>query len=587
MWELSNGNSTVNSKFRPGNFVKIDKEEYDSIECYSAVKTFLRLAERYKVREINDLLTLHPNLRKATFFFENKLETENFKFKSFKKAVKCLKNNDFSRLCDFSSHALNELLQLNSHFKSPHFVDPITSYLIKDYRHIISSSAFRRLQDKAQVFSLEARDFVRSRLTHSLEVSSTGEDIASCIDFYEIFKDQNKFINHNYINEECKLIIRCACLIHDVGNPPFGHFGEDVINNFFKSKKNKNVISNIRNNELINDLCNFDGNAQSLRIVNKLQHFSNSCGLNLPASILGAIIKYPFSSRNSNDINGKLGYFQTEKKLIDMIRVFGTFIDYNRNPLSLIVEAADDISYITSDIEDAIHKKYISLDSFTSMSKSESKLCQDFYTKIEKFYKQCRTENLTSTFAFEESMRVILMDLRNDLILEASKAFKDLKHIIINEGIAVTEKKDGKFELLKGYSNSNILVPNYIFKYKELLEELNKIMINVYKQEDVVITEISGKSALEYLLNEFYIAILDDHTIEDKDLRRYVNKNNKYFDKLLSLISKDFFKSHINEIEGVTSIEYKEYYKMRLIIDYISGMTDSYAVDLYHKLRGK
>lgn len=594
MWEKKHENNSVISKFRPGNFAFLKKKEFDCIESYSAIKTILRLSSKYRNTNVEKLITLYPSSLEALLFYKEKLEDDYKQTTALKNYIGLLSKNKYSESNKYGDRALKELIHLDNNYKK-NALNSNRPYLIQDYRHIISSSSFRRLQDKAQVYSLEEKDFVRTRLTHSIEVASIAEDIARNIDFFSIFSLNMKsnYSHNNYFNDECTLIVRIASLIHDIGNPPFGHYGEDVINSFFGKKlKLKKILNMIPSKSLQRDLLNFDGNAQSLRIVDKIQYFGNKCGLLLPASILGSIIKYPYGSEVTNNRNGKLGYFQSERKLIEFLEIFGTFSENVRNPLSLILEAADDISYITSDLEDAIHKKYIKRESF---SKLESELGKNLSKKINKNYDDAIVKCfIDHDRNFEEIMRVIIADLKNELINDVATTFKSNYNLIIKKGIIINPKKQIYYDLLRGfYKKGDKLYKDkndtHIYVNRELVDELSGVMRSVYKNNEVVLAEISGKNAIEYLLEEYFISIIDKDTELNCVNMRYENSKNRYFDKLLSLISTDFIKTHHQELinnDIYDEKEWKHYCKLRLIIDYISGMTDNYIIDLYNKIKG-
>lgn len=235
----------------------------------------------------------------------------------------------------------------------------------RDYHRIIQSASFRRLQDKTQVFPLDKSDFVRTRLTHSLEVSSFAKSLGQMI-----FQNIIKFKQDSEITEEIKdkicSVLECAGLIHDIGNPPFGHFGEETIRAWFKNnlpniKYNGKEITNILSEQMLNDLYHFEGNAQALRLLTKLHFLVDEHGMNLNFTLLNTIIKYPVSSieinkKSENIKEHKMGYYSAEKELFEEITSATGAVDC-RHPLAFILEAADDIAYKTADIEDAVKKR--------------------------------------------------------------------------------------------------------------------------------------------------------------------------------------------------------------------------------------
>lgn len=262
------------------------------------------------------------------------------------------------------------------------------SDLEKDYKAIISSSAFRRLQDKTQVFPLDKSDFVRTRLTHSMEVSTIARQLGIMITKTTEHQKTEFIQNENDESEKIPSILSCAGLLHDLGNPPFGHFGEVVIGEWFRKKLEKdeftykgNPVKNILSEQMRNDLCHFEGNAQALRILSKISNKKTSHEINLTNGVISALIKYPVNSlqyTDSEDVDirkHKLGYFQAEEDSFHKIaQETGTLLDDGevaRHPLAYLMEAADDIAYSTADLEDAYKKGLFTLDEFIDFFEEE------------------------------------------------------------------------------------------------------------------------------------------------------------------------------------------------------------------------
>ena len=234
----------------------------------------------------------------------------------------------------------------------------------KDYHRIIGSASFRRLQDKTQVFPLDKSDFIRTRLTHSLEVASFAKSLGQNIS-QKILKEikDSGFLPENQ-NDVCD-ILECAGLLHDIGNPPFGHFGETVIRDWFRNNMQRftfkgKPLTEYLTPQMLNDFYNFEGNTQALRLVSKLHYLIDEHGMNLTIGLLGTIIKYPGSSleidKDSGDIHTKkMGYYFAETEVFEEIqKTLGT--NGRRHPLAFLLEAADDIAYKTADVEDAFKK---------------------------------------------------------------------------------------------------------------------------------------------------------------------------------------------------------------------------------------
>ena len=244
----------------------------------------------------------------------------------------------------------------------------------KDYSRIVSSAAFRRLQDKTQVFPLDNSDFIRTRLTHSIEVSTIARQLGIMISKNTTqYKPTDIAVPEDA--EAIASVLLCAGLLHDLGNPPFGHFGETVIGDWFKEnldhvKYKGQPLRSWLSAQMIADLENFEGNAQALRILLKAKHGSS---LNLSKAIISTLVKYPTDScsvdKGSADIRKhKLGFFAAEQETFEQIsEAVGTTTPDKgivRHPLTYLLEAADDIAYSTADLEDAFKKGLFTLDQF-------------------------------------------------------------------------------------------------------------------------------------------------------------------------------------------------------------------------------
>lgn len=249
----------------------------------------------------------------------------------------------------------------------------------KDYHRIICSASFRRLQDKTQVFPLDNSDFVRTRLTHSLEVASFAKSLGQTAFQYLIDNNKDDELTPEIKEKVCS-ILECAGLLHDIGNPPFGHFGEDSIRNWFKTNLSKieykgTSVENNLNEQMKNDLYHFEGNAQALRLLTKLHYLVDENGMHLTYALLNTLIKYPVSSCEINKKSGnikdkKMGYYFAEQELFEDITESTGAINC-RYPLTYLLEAADDIAYHTADIEDAVKKGFISYSQLLEELKSE------------------------------------------------------------------------------------------------------------------------------------------------------------------------------------------------------------------------
>ena len=265
-------------------------------------------------------------------------------------------------------------MEWNRLISEKHFHKDVEESIIQrnDYDTIICSTLFLRLQDKAQVFPLDDDDYVRTRLTHSLEVSAIGYKIGEYV-FYKLREMNADPWFEEHTEKEFSDPLLCAGLVHDIGNPPFGHFGEYAIREWFVKNLSRislgeRKVTDILTEWQLQDLYYFEGNAQSLRLLSKTSYLGKKHGFNLSYSVLGAIIKYPVSSYdlkyNNPNHYKKMGYNYAER---DLFQDISSHMELNggRHPLSYLLEAADDIAYRTSDLEDAMVKKVINFPQIT------------------------------------------------------------------------------------------------------------------------------------------------------------------------------------------------------------------------------
>ena len=240
---------------------------------------------------------------------------------------------------------------------------PVRSAFQKDWDRVVFSSAFRRLQDKTQVHSLPESDYVRTRLTHSMEVSSVGRSLGAAVG-HVVLQRQPGLAEHATA-ADFGHIVAAACLAHDIGNPPFGHFGEETIRHWFKDPKGgADLLAGLSPAQQA-DLTGFEGNAQGFRILTRLQNWRDEGGLRLTAATLAAFTKYPRESllagaeAETDPGAAKFGIFQDEKPqfadvaaAVGLVRRSNSAAYWCRHPLAFLVEAADDICYRVVDLED-------------------------------------------------------------------------------------------------------------------------------------------------------------------------------------------------------------------------------------------
>ncbi|RNA63841.1 deoxyguanosinetriphosphate triphosphohydrolase [Chryseobacterium nematophagum] len=418
----------------------------------------------------------------------------------------------------------------------------------RDFDRIIFSSAFRRLQNKTQVFPLPGSVFVHNRLTHSLEVSSVGRSLGSIIGEFisenfksDLTEESKSFYLHNLGN-----VIAAACLCHDVGNPAFGHSGEDAIASYFE--KNEKDLKPKFNEREWADLVNFEGNANAIRVLAHQQQGKDEGGIQLTYTTLASIAKYPceaIAKQKGVLHRKKFGFFQNEKDIFLQITKGVHLISENedpyifkRHPFVWLVEAADDICYNIIDMEDAHRLGIVSTsdceDLFFELVKSET----DDVNRVK--------QKLSSISNDNEKISYLRAKVINALINKSIEIYKHHFTTILEGNLDKA--------LLDIYKSEN-----------KVLQNIESFSIEkIYNHRAVVEIENAGYNVMYELLDHFIPSIL-----KSKDER-------KSYDKMaLKLLPKQFVYE-----EGT------DYQKILGVIDFVSGMTDNYATDLYRKIKG-
>ena len=454
--------------------------------------------------------------------------------------------------------------------KSSSRAGDLRSEFEKDYHRIIGSSSFRRLQDKTQVFALDKSDFIRTRLTHSLEVSSFAKSLGQNIAQYILENHLDPEFDQQMKADICD-ILQCAGLIHDIGNPPFGHFGEEAIRDWFQRNLDdiyyKGLpLSEVLEDQMAADFYHFEGNAQALRQVSKLHFLVNENGMNLTFSLLNTIIKYPVSSLDmkpdSEDIKEKkMGFFQAENglylKIAEELGTLGV-----RHPLTFILEAADDIAYKTADIEDAYKKGFLSYDKFRDeLSQAAQKSHADTsvldpVAMLDHQYDNAIRRKVEDPKLY--ALQNFLVRLQSSLLFCATYGFTSNYNRIMN-GLY-------RYDLFHG-------------TYAEwVMEALGDIAYRyAFTSRAILQMEVSAGTILDYFLDRFIPAVLYYDT--DVPLKMMDQK-------LVRMISRNYRQVyHIYSSRSRTENE-KLYLRLLLVTDFVSGMTDSYAKDLYQKMNG-
>lgn len=439
----------------------------------------------------------------------------------------------------------------------------------KDYHRIIGSASFRRLQDKTQVFPLDKSDFIRTRLTHSLEVSSLAKSLGQNISRKIIQEIGDSSFQESYQTDVCD-ILQCAGLLHDIGNPPFGHFGETVIREWFmKNLKGLYYKGQSLEERLLpqmkEDLYHFEGNTQALRLVTKLHYLVDEHGMNLTKGLLGTIIKYPVSSlgidENSGNIKDKkMGYYYAERDIFaDLQESLGT--NGARHPLSYVLEAADDIAYRTADIEDAFKKGCITFEQLVKELRNygkEEREDEEYFRMVnalEERYGKAMERGIAQPE--EHAVQNWIVRIQAKLIACATESFaKHYRQIM-----------DGTYEseLLCGTDG------------KKLADALGDIAYRyAFTSQPILKLEIAAERILGFLLEKFVDAAILYETDERKTPAQK---------KMMALVS-DNYKAIYRIYSKEKDETEKLYLRLLLVTDFICGMTDSYAKRLYQELNG-
>lgn len=438
----------------------------------------------------------------------------------------------------------------------------------KDYHRIIGSASFRRLQDKTQVFPLDRSDFIRTRLTHSLEVSSFAKSLGQ-----NISESIRKVIQDDTFTAEYKAavcdILQCAGLLHDIGNPPFGHFGETAIQDWFKRNLGKYVfdgkpVTEVLSEQMLQDFYHFEGNTQAFRVVTKLHFLVDEHGMNLTKALLGTIIKYPVSSlfidRGSGNIKDKkMGYYYADRENFAEVQE-GTGTCGGRHPLTFILEAADDIAYLTADIEDAVKKGCLSYDQLVAELRSYREPKQNAKYKAVAGW----LEERCGKAAARNISRPDMYAVQNWVVSVQGQAISGATEVFTNC------YKD----IMQGSRMRPLLADSDVWL---LMEALGDIAYRyAFVSKPILKLEIAAETIFNFLLDKFVDAVIDYDT--DQKLMSVQ-------EKLVSLISDNYKKVYAVYSEG-KSKEEKLYLRLLLVTDYICGMTDSYAKSLYQEFNG-
>jgi dGTPase len=410
-----------------------------------------------------------------------------------------------------------------------------------DFDRIIFSSAFRSLQDKTQVIPLSETDFVHTRLTHSLEVSVVGRTLGRRVGKALLDRHPN-LQKLGYTFNDFGAIVGAASLMHDIGNPPFGHSGEKAIGEYFKSGNGSKYKEQLSAKEY-QDLIDFEGNANGFKILTETRE-GVSGGLRLSYATLGAFLKYPKESLpkkpTNHIVDKKYGFFQSEKKeFLDVVDDLGmkqkpsSATSYYRHPLAYLVEAADDICYTIIDFEDGINLGLI-----------DEEFALEYMIKLVKdtidIKKYHSLQHKTDRVSYLRALAIGV------LINEAEAIFLDNEDAILN----------GVFE-------KSLLDK---CKYEAQINDIIKISVDkIYKSKEVVEKEVAGYRIISDLLDVFVTAFNN----------KFDGTSSNYDELVLNLLPEEYHEKRTDLYTRIMSI-----------CSYVARMSDSYAIRMHKKLTG-
>jgi dGTPase len=462
--------------------------------------------------------------------------------------------------------------------KEPRPLDELLFSFESDRGRIINSAAVRRLQQKTQVFPLERNSAVRSRLTHSLEVQQVGRFIVQKI-FKALNQDQLTEYKLDGLERCLESVVEMSCLLHDVGNPPFGHFGEQAINDWFEQNFDamlplSNQIKLTVSAELKKDICHFEGNAQAIRLIHSLLQ------LNLTYSQVAGILKYtrcgtedkPEKGDKFSYIKKKVGYYHSEKDYVETLCKTLNMQVGCRHPASYIMEAADDISYCIADIEDAVEKDILDVEKLCVVLLEESKSILANFGLNE----QDQT--------FETIINIARNKYRKNGMCQVSEFFVSLRVGVLHP---LAEHATERFisnidDVYAGSFNAALLEDESIAH--AISETLKKVAVKyVFCDKEVESRELQGYKILSGLLDVYKPLLSLNRT--DFEAVKQQQKSARLLDKrLFKKLPNKHLRAYDAVINEHSSDEDEFYYRCRLFQDYISGMTDQFAYDEYRAL---
>jgi len=446
----------------------------------------------------------------------------------------------------------------------------------RDHDRILFSTPVRRLADKTQVFPLDKNDSVRNRLTHSHEVSNLARSLGTTL-VYDLKEGEGL----NNAQRDIPALLAAVGLVHDLGNPPFGHQGEAAIQGWFRDNYKLVACEDeevILSDELYQDFLKFEGNAQTFRLVTRLQLLNDNFGLDLTYATLAAMMKYPVGSQqvdtdstSKSVASKKHGFFKAEEKIAhEVLRKVGLNIGL-RHPLAYVMEACDDIAYAVLDIEDAVKKGLASFSDLMEYLKHDGE--KDAKEGIEKDevvlhvhaqacakHAEYRSANLSPAELNDVSMQRFRVFAIGALVSAAIEAFRE-----------------HRTTLMDGTEKEALLSLGRAKRLRKLLG--NFAFAHAFRHRSVLEIELHGHNTIRGLMDIFWKAIKE--TNPEKGCHEPAHPYDRY---VYSRISENYRRIYSKPTDDVAALPLR-YRQCLLLTDMISGMTDSYAMSLLSELR--
>ncbi|WP_295531286.1 dGTP triphosphohydrolase [uncultured Pseudacidovorax sp.] len=432
----------------------------------------------------------------------------------------------------------------------------------RDYDRILFSTPVRRLADKTQVFPLDKNDSVRTRLTHSHEVSNLARSIGTALIY-----DRQIQTGHVSAARDVPAILATVGLLHDLGNPPFGHQGEAAIQSWFVENSDS-VLGCLETEQQRQDFLKFEGNAQAFRLVTRLQLINDDFGLDLTYASLAAMMKYPTASDqtdSSHVAKKKHGFFASEEHVVKQVHSETGLSLGQRHPLTYVMEACDDIAYVVLDAEDAVKKglaSFSDLLAYLEMKSADDPVVKKLIEDSKAKHKEYR--NISGRLSPSELNDVSMQRFRVYAIGQMVKSSVDA-FMTHNE------------QLVSGTLEKPLLAVSDCENLRKQLKDFS--VTHAYNHRSVLEIELTGFNVIRELMDIFWMAIID----REKQFQLDSKRQHPFTRYVYSRISENYRRIFENPTpnDRKFGIRYRE---CLLLTDMISGMTDSYALNLHADL---